>query len=229
MPSASARLVMVDAVPITVQCPALRDDAAFNLAPLSSLMRPVRNRSKSLRPSVPDAELAVPPLAAEHRAAGHHDRRNIGAGRAHQLRRSGLVAAAQQHHAIQRIGADHSSTSIAIRLRKSMVVGRMNISPSEMVGNSSGNPPAAQTPRFTASATVRRCALQLLSSLQELQMPMTGLSSKDVASEILPSASRRGGRSFRNWAAPPFLAAELFSNNGRVRHLQPSEDDRERV
>ena len=68
-----------------------------------------------------------------------------------------------------------SSTSIAIRLRKSMVVGRMNISPSEMVGNSSGNPPAASTPRLTASATMRRCALQLFSSLQELQMPMTGL------------------------------------------------------
>jgi hypothetical protein len=56
-----------------------------------------------------------------------------------------------------------------------MVVGRMNISPSEMVGNSSGKPPATHTPRFTASATVRRCALQLFSSLQELQMPITGL------------------------------------------------------
>ncbi len=47
----------------------------------------------------------------------------------------------------------HSSTSIAIRLRKSMVVGFMRISPSEMVGNSSGKPPAESTPRFTASAT----------------------------------------------------------------------------
>ena len=55
-----------------------------------------------------------------------------------------------------------------------------------MVGNSSGNPPAAQTPRFTASATVRRCALQLFSSLQELQMPMTGLFWK--TSEVKPSA-----------------------------------------
>ena len=46
-----------------------------------------------------------------------------------------------------------SSTSIAIRLRNIIDVGRMNGSPSEMVGNSRGNPPAAQTPRFTASAT----------------------------------------------------------------------------
>ena len=85
-----------------------------------------------------------------------------------------------------------SSTSMAIRLRYSMVVGRMNISPSEMVGNSSGNPPAAHTPRFTASATVRRCALQLFSSLQELQMPMTGLSWKTSA--VKPSERSQARR-----------------------------------
>src|SRR6266516_4767216 len=45
-----------------------------------------------------------------------------------------------------------------------------------MVGNSSGSPPASQTPRLTASATSRRCALQLVSSLHELQMPITGRS-----------------------------------------------------
>jgi len=36
----------------------------------------------------------------------------------------------------------HSSTSIAIRFLNSIVVGFMRISPSEIVGNSSGNPPA---------------------------------------------------------------------------------------
>jgi len=66
-----------------------------------------------------------------------------------------------------------------------MAVGNMNISPSEMVGNSSGMPPAIRTPRLTAAATSRRCALQLLSSLHELQMPTTGLPSK--MSEANPS------------------------------------------
>ncbi len=80
----------------------------------------------------------------------------------------------------------HSSTSIAIRLRKSMVVGFMRISPSEMVGNSSGKPPAESTPRFTASATCRRCALQLVSSDQELAMPITGRPSN--ISSLKPSA-----------------------------------------
>ena len=79
-----------------------------------------------------------------------------------------------------------SSTSIAIRLRNSMVVGRMNVSPSEIVGNSNGTPPAAHTPRFTASATSRRWRLQLFSSLQELQMPMIGFPWK--TSEAKPSA-----------------------------------------
>jgi hypothetical protein len=47
----------------------------------------------------------------------------------------------------------HSSTSMDMRLRKSMVVGFMSTSPSEIVGNSRGKPPALHTPRFTASAT----------------------------------------------------------------------------
>ena len=67
-----------------------------------------------------------------------------------------------------------SSTSIDMRLRQSIVVGFIIDSPSEMVGNSSGRPPASQTPRLTCSATIRRCALQVVSSLHELQMPITG-------------------------------------------------------
>src|SRR5208337_4414886 len=67
-----------------------------------------------------------------------------------------------------------------------MVVGFISISPSEIVLNSSGKPPASHTPRFTASATVRRCALQLLSSLQELHTPITGLPSKTRS--LKPSA-----------------------------------------
>src|SRR5262245_22070365 len=68
----------------------------------------------------------------------------------------------------------HSSTSMAIRFRNSIVVGFIRISPREIVGNSRGKPPAESTPRFTASATWRRWALQLVSSDHELAMPMTG-------------------------------------------------------
>src|SRR5205807_9085374 len=72
----------------------------------------------------------------------------------------------------------HSSTSMAIKFRKSMVVGFINTSPREMVGNSRGKPPALHTPRLTASATCLRCALQLVSSDHELAMPITGRPSK---------------------------------------------------
>src|SRR5438445_5793185 len=75
-----------------------------------------------------------------------------------------------------------------MRFRKSIVVGFMRISPSEMVGNSRGNPPADHAPRFTASATCRRWALQWVSSDQELAIPITGRPSK--ARSLKPSARR---------------------------------------
>ncbi|CEG08767.1 hypothetical protein BN961_02186 [Afipia felis] len=55
-----------------------------------------------------------------------------------------------------------SSVSIDIRLRKRRLVGLRNTSPSETVGNSSGRPPAAITPRFTASSISGKCRWQLL-------------------------------------------------------------------
>jgi hypothetical protein len=67
-----------------------------------------------------------------------------------------------------------SSTSMASRLRNSMAVGRIWVSPRLMAGNSSGRPPASQTPRFTCSAMSRRPALQGVISDQVLQMPITG-------------------------------------------------------
>ncbi len=59
-----------------------------------------------------------------------------------------------------------------------MVVGLTNGSDSDIAGNSTGKPPACQTPRFTSSARARRCAWQELMSLQVLMMPMTGLPSQ---------------------------------------------------
>jgi hypothetical protein len=45
-----------------------------------------------------------------------------------------------------------SSVSIDIRLRRYMLVGWAKLSCSEIVGNSTGSPPANITPRFTASS-----------------------------------------------------------------------------
>src|SRR5450830_1389637 len=68
-----------------------------------------------------------------------------------------------------------SSTSMLARLRVSMAVGRRLLSPLENTGNSTGQPPASMMPRLTCSASLRKWALQGVSSLQVLQMPMMGL------------------------------------------------------
>ena len=55
--------------------------------------------------SVPEPTSSSRQLAVQHRAAGHADRRQVDARRAHQLRRRRLVAAAQEHDAVERVGA----------------------------------------------------------------------------------------------------------------------------
>ena len=61
-----------------------------------------------------------------------------------------------------------------------MVVGFMNISPSEMVGNSSGKPPAAHTPRFTASATVPQMHVAVVQFAPGIADADDGLALEDV-------------------------------------------------
>ena len=58
-----------------------------------------------------------------------------------------------------------------------MLVGLRNTSPSEMVGNSIGSPPAASTPRLTASISSGKWRWQLLKPLAECAMPTTGFAS----------------------------------------------------
>src|SRR6188768_114677 len=70
-----------------------------------------------------------------------------------------------------------SSASILARFLNNMAVGFSNVSPRLMIGNSNGNPPASNTPRFTISACSRKWALQGVSSLNVLQIPITGLPS----------------------------------------------------
>ena len=67
-----------------------------------------------------------------------------------------------------------SSTSIDARLRVSIADGRRFDSPFENTGNSTGKPPASEIPRFTCSASLRKCALHGVSSDHVLQMPMIG-------------------------------------------------------
>ena len=67
-----------------------------------------------------------------------------------------------------------SSTSILAKLRYNIAVGLIKVSPKDITGNSTGNPPASITPFLTNSANSRKCALQGVNSDQVLQIPMTG-------------------------------------------------------
>src|SRR4051812_3594460 len=80
-----------------------------------------------------------------------------------------------------------------------MAVGRSSVSPSDITGNSSGNPPASYTPIFTCSASVRKCELQGVSSLNVLQMPMTGRPSNWSCGMPLPLSQLRYAKPSRSW------------------------------
>ncbi len=71
-----------------------------------------------------------------------------------------------------------SSTSMARKLRYSMVVGLIALSARDMVGSSTGKPPACQTPRFTSSTRSRKCAWAALMPLHGLRMATIGLPRK---------------------------------------------------
>src|SRR5215813_11596042 len=125
-----------------------------------------------------------------------------------------------------------SSTSIAIRLRYSIVVGFISDSPRDITGNSTGNPPACSTPRLTDSASPRRWMLQLTSSDHELQIPITGrprnvssVTPVDLSQDRCrkPSRSLRSNHSslrrppFRRPMFPPLriVAMSLLTGGGR--------------
>ncbi len=55
-----------------------------------------------------------------------------------------------------------------------MVVGRCSDSLSDIAGNSSGKPPASQTPRLTASATSFKDPLHGFNSDHVFAIPITG-------------------------------------------------------
>ena len=95
-----------------------------------------------------------------------------------------------------------------------MVVGCMNISPSEMVGNSSGNPPAAHTPRFTASATLRRWSVAVVQLAPGIADADDRLVLEDVGGEAFGAQPGAPREVFVGVAAVPFLAAKFAGRVG---------------
>ena len=167
-------LAMVEAVPMVMQWPGLRDMEFSALRKSSMVMFPARTSSLNRHTSVPEP-MSRPrnlPFSMGPPVSMMVGRSQLAA----PISWAGVVLSQPESSTTPSRGLARmdSSTSMLIRLRNSMVVGRISVSPRDMVGNSSGKPPASHTPRFTASATPRRWALQGVSSDQELQIPITG-------------------------------------------------------
>ena len=103
MPSASAIEAIVEAVPIVLHEPADRLIAASASRNSAVDMVPALIASDICQSAVPEPIALAAEPAVEHRPARDHDRRDADRGRAHQERRRGLVAAREEHHAVDRV------------------------------------------------------------------------------------------------------------------------------
>ncbi len=154
MPSASAIDAIVDAVPITAQVPAV--------------VAQKRRQSVHAPRRSPRYEVGIIGPA-----------RSCTAGRSAEtapMSCAGTVLSQPPISTTASIGCARiiSSTSIDIRFLNIIDVGLRNTSPSDTVGKSIGRPPAASTPRFTASTSSGKWRWQLLKPLFESAMPTTG-------------------------------------------------------
>src|SRR4029077_23838 len=174
MPSASTMLAMVEAVPMVMQCPL---DRFMQLSASKNSLKgilPAFTLSIIWNTPVPEPNSQPRNLPF---SMGPPERPIVGRSQeAAPINNEGVVLSHPMSRTTPSIGFPRmdSSTSILARLRNSIAVGRSCDSPSDITGNSRGKPPASHTPRFTHSASSRKCALHGFNSDQVLQMPMTG-------------------------------------------------------
>ena len=187
IPSASARLVIVEAVPITMQCPAERDMHASISQNSSPDIRPARRSSSKRQTSVPEPIGSFLYIPRSIGPPGTTIRWDVSAGRTHQLRRGRLVTTAQQHNPVERVGANR-----LLDVHRHQVPKHHRARPHERFAERDRGELQRKAPRRPDPAldgfgpSWRRCALQLVSSLQELQMPTTGRPRKTLSGK--PSA-----------------------------------------
>src|SRR5215468_8842525 len=143
IPIASTTLAIVEAVPIVIQWPAER------LMQLSASWKshngiaPLRTSSLNFQTAVPDPICSPRNLPL---SIGPPDTAIVGRSQlAAPINAAGVVLSQPTSRITPSIGLARidSSTSMLARLRKSIAVGRIVDSPSDVTGNSSGKPPAS--------------------------------------------------------------------------------------
>ena len=194
MPSASAMQAIVLAVPITAQVPAVVARLPSISSISSASTSPARYFAQKRRQSV-----QAPSRSPRWRPVIIGPVTSWIAGRSAEaapISCAGTVLSQPPISTTASIGWARiiSSMSIAIRLRNIRLVGLRKTSPSEIVGNARGKPPAASTPRFTASTSSGIVRWQLLKPLGDTAMPTIGRSSS--AAEC-PSSARTSGAGTR--------------------------------
>ena len=143
MPSASTMLAMVEAVPMVMQWPAERDMQALGRHEIVQRHLAGRHILAELPDIGARADVAAAEFAVQHRAAGDA---MVGRSQlAAPISSAGVVLSQPTSSTTPSIGLPRidSSTSMLARLRNSMAVGRICVSPSDITGNSSGRPPAS--------------------------------------------------------------------------------------
>ena len=122
MPSASAMLAMVEAVPMVLQEPGERLIACSASRKSSFDIVPALTASDICQSAVPDPTRSPRNQPFSIGPARDEDRRNVDRGRAHEQRRRGLVAAGEQHDAVERVGAqrllDVHGAEVAVEHRR---------------------------------------------------------------------------------------------------------------
>ncbi len=136
-------LAMVEAVPMVMQWPAERDMQDSASMKSASDILPARTSSLNDHTLVPDP-MSWPrnlPLSMGPPETPIVGRSQLAA----PMRSAGVVLSQPISSTTPSIGFARidSSTSMLTRLRNSMVVGRISVSPRLITGNSSGKPPAS--------------------------------------------------------------------------------------
>ncbi len=174
-PSASAALVIVDAVPIVMQWPGERAMPCCTSHQSRSVMVPARSSAQYFQVSDPDPSVSPRQFPRSIGPAGMKI-----AGRSIEIApmmSAGVVLSQPPMSTAPSAGYERSTSSVSIarKFRYSIVVGFWNTSDNVMTGSSTGNPPACHTPRLTSSTRCLKCEWHGLMSLQVLRIAMTGL------------------------------------------------------
>ena len=203
-PSVSAMHAMVEAVPITMQVP----EVGISWSWARSRSGPSSVPARIVRPQPPAVGAGAEPralvLAGEHRADVDDDRRHVGGDRAHQLGGNGLVAAADQHHGVERQRRDH-----LLDVHRHQVSQQHRGRERERLVQRDGRETRTaarrpcRTPRATASATCGAVLWQGLKSEAVERMPTIGRSS---ASSVKPAPLRKPRRRNSANSSSPYWA-----------------------